>query len=260
MKPVDILKKIAFRHTSWFKPQYPYNTEPIQLATLVNQMERLRDMPGAIVEIGVARGLTTRFLCEHIVKSGIRDTPYYALDTFQSFLAEDIDFEVQHRNKKRSELQGNFGYNDFSIWQKNFCEFPFVKAIQADCSTFDYASITPIKLVFLDVDLYIPVQKALPRIYEALSPGGTILVDDVQDNSLYDGACQAYMEYCAQNNIFPSVVGNKCGVIAKPVTTDQSLTVSPLNKRVPDQAEFTSLPAYAMQGKFNTAQAGILHS
>jgi SAM-dependent methyltransferase len=229
MNTIDVLKKIAFRHTNWFKPKYPYNTEPIQLATLVYEMERLRDIPGAIIEIGVARGLTTRFLCEHMVKSKIADTAYYALDTFQSFIKEDVEFEVEHRNKKRSELQGNFGYNDFNTWKNNFSEFPFVKAIQADCSTFDYASIAPFKLVFLDVDLYIPVQKALPKIYELLSPGGIILVDDVQNLSIYDGAYQSYMEFCAQENIAPNVVGNKCGIIRKHRATDQSLLAPAVN-------------------------------
>lgn len=215
MKMIDFAKRLAFRHTNLFKPGYPYNTEPIQLATLIHEIERLRNEPGAIVEIGVARGMTTRFLCEHMVKSGITDTPYYALDTYQSFIASDVEYEVLHRNKRRNELLNNFGYNDFRRWQENFKEFPFVKAVQADCSTFAYDTIMPFKLVFLDVDLYLPTQKALPKIYELLAPGGIILIDDVRNHGMYDGAYQSYMEFCAGNQIPPCIVGNKCGVIKK---------------------------------------------
>jgi hypothetical protein len=42
-----------------------------------------------------------------------------------------------------------------------------------------------------------------------------ILVDDVLDNCCWDGAYQAYMEFCGELNIKPTIVGNKCGVIRK---------------------------------------------
>ncbi len=215
MKLADLLKKVAFRYTSWFRPQYRYNTEPIQLATLICEIERLKETNGAIIEIGVARGLTTRFLCEHMKKSGITQTPYYALDTFGSFIQEDMDYEIDQRGRRKGQFTGHFGYNDFATWQKNFRDFPFVKAIQADCSTFDYASTAPIKLAFLDVDLYLPTQKALPMIYQNLVTDGIILVDDVQDGTMYDGAYQSYMEFCKQNGIEPQIIGNKCGIIRK---------------------------------------------
>lgn len=211
----DSLKKIAFRYTKLGLPRYPFNLEPIQLATLVFEIDRLRDTTGAIIEIGVARGLTTRFLCEHLVKSGCQNQELFALDTYSSFLDRDIDYEVDHRGKKKGDLKGSFGYNDFEVWKRNFRGFPFVKAIQGDCATFDYATIAPIKLAFLDVDLYLPVKRALPEIYKYVTAGGIILVDDVLNNAIYDGAYQAYMEFCDELRISPAVVGNKCGFIRK---------------------------------------------
>jgi O-methyltransferase len=211
----NILKKSAFRYTKFGMPQYPFLTEPIQLATLVLEIDRLKNTSGAIAEIGVARGMTTRFLCEHLVSSGHTNQALYAIDTFASFRDSDIDHEVVHRGKKKGDLQGHFGYNDFEVWKRNFARFPFVKAIQGDCAAFDYATIAPIKLVFLDVDLYLPTRRALPRIYEHLCEGGVILVDDVLAGSSYDGAFQAYMEFCDELKVSPNVLGNKCGVIRK---------------------------------------------
>jgi hypothetical protein len=212
---LEKFKSFAFKYTNLGAPRYDYCIEPIQLATLINEFERTRQLSGSIIEVGVARGMTTRFLCEHITREGLsKSVKYFALDTFNSFLESDVNHEVNARGKSSKDLTG-FGYNDFSVWQNNFRDFPFVKAIQGDCSKFDYTSIGPIRLAFLDVDLYLPTKGALPLIWAQLQDGGVIVVDDVQDKSVYDGAHQAYMEFCSQLNLTPQVIGNRCGILKK---------------------------------------------
>ncbi len=217
LKPVrEAAKLFAFRHTKLGAPRYPYNNvEPIQLAALVNELERLKHVQGNIVEIGVARGMTTRFLCQHILNQKLEKTlTLYAVDTYGSFSQEDLAYEVSERGKSLFELRG-FAYNDYEVWKRNFAEYPFVRAIKSDCSLVDYRKIAPIKLSFLDVDLYLSTKKTLPKLYEATVVGGAILVDDVLNNTTYDGAYQAYMEFCEEMAIEPKVIGNKCGVIYK---------------------------------------------
>jgi hypothetical protein len=211
----EAVKSFTFRFTKLGAPTYRYNIEPIQLALLVNECERLRSSVGNIVEIGVARGLTTRFLCEHIANQGLDKTlTLYAIDTFDSFTRGDLEFEVNERGKSLSELEG-FSYNDLETWQKNFAQYPFVRALKADCALVEYGTIAPIKIALLDVDLYLPTKKTLPKLYASLIEGGVILVDDILDKSVYDGAYQAYMEFCTDVGIAPYFVGNKCGVIYK---------------------------------------------
>jgi hypothetical protein len=216
-RPLEqMLKSIAFKHTPLGGPRYPYNIEPIQLSTLINEIERLKDIAGNILEIGVARGMTTKFLCQHIVSQNLQEAlTIYAIDTYESFRQQDLDYEVRSRGKKLFELKG-FSYIDYDSWRKYFVPYPFVKAIKSDCSIVDYLSLSPIKLTLLDVDLYLPTKAALPKLYAATVSGGVILVDDVEDNKPYDGAYQAYMEFCASQHIAPRVIGNKCGCIYKP--------------------------------------------
>jgi Macrocin-O-methyltransferase (TylF) len=210
----DRAKSIAFRYTKLGAPHFPYHVEPIQLATLINELERVRPLPGNIAEIGVARGMTTRFICQHFSTQQTSPPILYAIDTFSSFQRSDLDFEVNERGKSRWEMN-EFGYNNFEAWSRNFANCPYVKPVQADCSTFDYESIAPLKLTFLDVDLYLPTKGALPRIYDVTLSGGVILIDDVMDNNRWDGAYQAYMEFCGTRGIAPKVIGNKCGIIYK---------------------------------------------
>jgi len=212
---IESSKKFAFRHTSFGAPRYPYTVEPIQLATLVNEIERQKSVTGNIVEIGVARGMTTRFLAEHITKQGLdKSTTYYAIDTFNSFTDDDLQHEVINRGKNITALR-SFEYNDYAVWKANFEQYPFVKAIQSDCVAFDYAAVSPIKIAFLDVDLYLPTKKTLPKLFDAMASGGVILVDDVLDGMPYDGAYQAYMEFCSERGMEPVFIGNKCGYIRK---------------------------------------------
>jgi hypothetical protein len=125
-----------------------------------------------------------------------------------------VQFEIENRGKNSSELKG-FEYNSFERWQTIFAEYSFIEAIQTDCSIFDYTSIDPIKLTFLDVDLYLPTKNTLLKVYEATVKGGVIVVDDVLDGTNVDGAYQAYMEFCESVKIKPIIIGNKCGVVYK---------------------------------------------
>ena len=97
---------------------------------------------GSIVEVGVARGMTSRFVAEPVARQGY-DCDFYCVDTFSSFVGEDLDFEVERRGKRRSDLAA-FACNDFEIWQRNFRELPFVGAIQADAGKFDFGAFAPV--------------------------------------------------------------------------------------------------------------------
>ena len=65
------------------------------------------------------------------------------------------------------------------------------------------------------VRTYQSTKRALPKIYDQICDGGVILIDDVKNNSNYDGAYHAYMEFCKDRDIPPQIIGNKCGVIRK---------------------------------------------
>jgi len=214
-RPICALaKKFAFRYTRLGVPDYPYIVEPIELATIVSELDRVKDLRGAILEVGVAWGQTTRFVCEHLAASGRSSEQYYAIDTFDSFCTKDVEFEVNRRGKTREEVSG-FGYLDFEVWKRNFRNFKFLTAVKADCSAFDYARIAPIKLAFLDVDLYLATRSALKKIFRHLTEGGVILVDDVMEPSRWDGANQAYNEFCEQSGLPVQRIGNKMGLIRK---------------------------------------------
>lgn len=218
MKPLkEVAKKYAFRYTKLGQPHYRYQTEPVQLAEIVLSLEAVlqgRTTPATIVEIGVARGMTTRFLCQHLVAAGHK-VRYIALDTFSSFTDDDLAFEETHRGKSRDSM-AQFQYNDVNAWRRNFTDFPFVEAIQGDCGAFDYATIGPIDFCFLDVDLYKPTLSGLERLWPNMADRSILMVDDVNaGHALWDGAHQAFMEFSQTMDLPYRLIGNKCGMFWK---------------------------------------------
>ena len=207
----EFLKRLVFRHTLLGVPRYDYNISPLQCAAIINALEGLRDCEGAIVEVGVARGMTSRFIAEYL-KSLSDPDRFFCIDTFASFMPEDVQYEVEHRGKTHAELEG-FAYNDFTRWRRNFAQFEFVTPIKADASEFDFATIAPIKFMFLDCDLYKPTLNVLRNVMPHLARDFCILVDDVKNNDKWDGAYQAFTEFSESTPHECHVIGGDCGVI-----------------------------------------------
>ncbi len=208
----ELAKKVAFRYSNIGKPTYEYMLEPIQLAEIINAIEEVKDIEGDICEIGVARGMTSRFICEHIASQKM-NVKYYCLDTFAGFVQDDTEFEVSQRNKKAGGKYYGFAYNDYRKWKSNFSKFSFVEPVKCDVNSFDLQKIKPIKFLLLDVDLYRPTKSVLDRAATFMVGGGIIVVDDVLDNHIWDGSYLAFMEFVDNNKCTYKRFGNKGGLI-----------------------------------------------
>jgi O-methyltransferase len=211
----ELGKTLVFRYTPIGRPKYEYNLEPIQLAEIINQIERLKNSNGNILEVGVARGMTTKFVLTHLrLNGGLSSGKYIALDTFKSFPDDDLSYEVNKRGKKLWQLKG-FSYISLKSWTRNFRGVNALQIEESDCKVFDYKKISPIKFALIDVDLYLPTLAALEGIFNELIPGGAILIDDCKDDVLYDGAYSALKRFLANNKLDYRKIGTKGALIIK---------------------------------------------
>lgn len=213
--PLQLAKRVAYR-TPWLrnftKPVYPLLIDPLAAAEMVVAIDRTRELGGSIVEIGVARGMTTVFLNEHMKRTG--DTRrYLCIDTFSGFTHEDVAFEVAKRGKDGRHY-GAFAYNDAAVFRRNLSAYNNVEVIQRDVCKVTAADVGPVAVALVDVDLYRPVMHSLSILYENLISGGEIVVDDVCEAPLYDGAHAAYIEFCQQHRIDRMCLSAKTAVIA----------------------------------------------
>ena len=194
---------------------YPFLFSPRQLVFMTECVERVAALEGCIAEIGCSRGYTTAFLNRFMEESGIKKD-YYAVDTFSGFIADHVDHEVKARGKS-SSIRHKMADNKKTWFDRSMevSEITGLKSIEADAATFDYSTIAPIAFCLLDVDLYVPIAKALPRIYHHLVPGGIIVVDDCAPDQTWDGALQAYSEFCRSMNLPEDIRHKKLGLIEK---------------------------------------------
>lgn len=194
--------------------RYPYMYKPRQLEELSNQLLATK-CEGAVVEVGCNQGWTTCYLVEAMREAGVQRS-YICIDTFSGFLKSDMDFEREKRGKDET-YEAEFVVND-KKWLDTSMQragYTNVSSFQTDASCFDYTSLGPIAFCLLDVDLYLPIKRSLPAIYSCLAKGGVIVVDDCEDNCKWDGAFQAYSEFCQERGMERNVVFRKLGIIRK---------------------------------------------
>lgn len=194
--------------------RYDYSFSPSQLCFLVRCLDETSEVRGSVIEIGCAYGHTTVFLDKHLGDRGdVRE--YVCIDTFAGFTEEDAAFE--HGTRGKSSVSYVQSYADASLesFRRTLANngVTRVKPVQADIKTYDVGSLGSISFCLIDVDLYLPVKKALEKVIGLMGAGGIIVVDDCQEHPMWDGALQAYREFTAERDITPDIVEGQFGLI-----------------------------------------------
>lgn len=170
---------------------------------------------GSVVEVGCNQGWTSAFLLE-TMKDAKVERPFVGIDTFQGFLTQDI--KIEH---DRGNPDGYAGY--FLTCKRQWYEhslarngYSDVTALEADCSVVDYSNFAPIAFMLLDVDIYRPTKIALEQAWPCIASGGIVIVDDCDPtHELWNGAHQAYQEFCAAQHMRTEIVCSKLGILRK---------------------------------------------
>jgi O-methyltransferase len=192
-----------------------YMFSPQQLTYLTRCIEATRDLPGAIVEIGCAKGHTTVFLNKYMDHAKI-EKPYICIDTFSGFTPSDADYEISSRHK-RKDLSSNFRVNK-KKWFDETMQLNGITRVcsyQGDINSFHLPNVLgEVSFCLIDVDLYLPVKSALRKVYPMMR-NGIVVIDDCQPENIYDGALEAYQEFIEEEKLPPRVLFKKLGVVTK---------------------------------------------
>lgn len=197
--------------------RWPYMHTPLQVAKLVELAVETRHIPGNYVEVGCAYGASTVLLMKTFDELSVARKGY-ALDTFDGFVESHASYDIETLGKNPS-LRKSFRNNDQS-WMRSSLDvsgIDNVEVIKMDATKFDYKRCGPIAYALLDVDIYLPIKDILPKLYDQLSDGGIIVVDDcVPDHPYWEGAYIAYREFVSEINSTEEIVSGKLGLIRKP--------------------------------------------
>ena len=218
VKRRELLLKTSFGRRALLT-RYEQSWFPAQVWELCNAAGSVLPLGGAYVEIGCAWGAFTVYVNRHLI--GFGPPPpgyrYFCIDTFSGFTAADKAGE-----RKRGL---GFSFDDFDFNSKRLFEEAMrenhlegiVEVIQADAVTFDYEQLPPVAFALVDVDLHVPVLAGLRGIWARLLPGGIVAVDDCNpDHPKWNGAYQAYVEFCEEIGHEPDLRHGQFGFLQKP--------------------------------------------
>jgi len=167
--------------------------------------QKIQNVPGHIVELGVAKGRNSLIFGNLIELNGDREVrKYYGFDTFQGYTAEDI-VASPHLNKSDwqdtsleyvSNRISDAGYSNVCHLIKGDLKHTLPIFIKNGLPGFTPNNLR-IALLYVDCNAYLPAIMGMEFLKEFMSPGGIICIDEKQQG----GETQALIEFCKKNKL-----------------------------------------------------------
>lgn len=156
-------------------------------------------IPGDAAELGVYRGA---FAAR--INAAFPDRTLHLFDTFEGFA--DADLKAEQEEKLSKARSGDFADTSPALVQSALPhpeKALFYKGFFPD--TFSACRAERFCFVSIDADLYAPTAAALPIFWDRLSPGGVLMIHDV-NSTQFTGAKKAVDEFCAKEGLLPMPV------------------------------------------------------
>ena len=173
---------------------------------LLAEQIREENIPGDTAELGVFRGDFAA-----LINAAFPDRTIHLFDTFEGFPARDVEIE-QAQGLSRAKT-GDFKETAENIVEKRLPHperAVFHKGYFPD--SFDGCTEMTFAFVSVDADLYAPTAAALPLFFDRLSPGGVLLIHDV-NSTQFSGAGKAVREFCTERGLLPMPVSDMHGSV-----------------------------------------------
>ena len=183
-------------------------------ATMRLLAEQIRDeaVPGDVAELGVYRGDFAA-----LINAAFPERRLHLFDTFEGFREEDIAVEQAGRLSRAgvgdfSETAEDLVAKRLPLPEQAVFHPGFFPDTFAPCMGLRFAFVS------IDADLYAPTAAALPLFWDRLSPGGALLIHDV-NSTQFTGVKKAVRAFCRERNLLPMPVCDLHGsaVLRKPL-------------------------------------------
>jgi len=196
----SLLRVSPTEFASYFRQVRPYTMcSAARLRGLYGATRHIVEnrIPGDVVECGVARGGSSALMAL-VLRDLKSDKPVWAFDTFEGIPApteQDPDYDIAslYTGNFRGDLQEiGSTFHKLGILDR----FHFVQGRFED--TLPETKVGLIALLHIDGDWYSSVKACLDHLYDRVSPGGVIQLDDY---GFWQGAEKATDEFLSKRNL-----------------------------------------------------------
>jgi len=158
-------------------------------------------IPGAFVECGVWRGGAAFLMADLLVRAGVRDRRVWLFDSFEGHRPPaEIDGQAALEYAQRTDDPGYLDNCRVAVEEVRTSAAALglesvteiVKGWFDDTLPATRERIGPIAILRLDCDWYDSVRFCLESLYDQVSPGGLVIIDDYYS---YDGCAIAVHEF-----------------------------------------------------------------
>ncbi|OGJ56307.1 hypothetical protein A3D88_01455 [Candidatus Peribacteria bacterium RIFCSPHIGHO2_02_FULL_52_16] len=163
------------------------------------------NIPGDFIETGVWRGGATIFMRAILMAYGIKNRTVWVADSFEGLPSPDSQYpadtgDIHHLYKEvlaisLEQVQENFRRYDLLDGQVHFLKGWFK-------DTLSNAPIEHLAILRLDGDMYSSTMEALQALYDKLSPGGFLIIDDYG----LEGCKKAIHDFRKERNINEEII------------------------------------------------------
>lgn len=181
-------------------------------AIYVRQIDRIRHLPGAIVECGVWKGRTLLMLAA----LARNERAVWGFDSFAGFpvmTEHDIKESAERESFKDTSLPMVRKFLEINRVSAHLVEGPFNQTLPTHKQ-----AVGPIALLCLDCDVYDSYRVCLAELYDQVVSGGVILFDEyagTYERCKWPGAAKAIDEFFLPKRI-PIIDGGGKSIVIKP--------------------------------------------
>jgi hypothetical protein len=168
----------------WYFVTQVHEFTELSVAALFNLYTAVRyvveaGISGDIVECGVHMGGSV-MLMEHVLLSDTADRRLFALDTFTGFVRRTDDLDVDLRTGAAACLMDEeVDFSAGSIANMESVGFKGLRVVAGDVlETIPTLGVEEIALLRLDTDTYDTTKFELEQLYDRVTHGGVVIVDD----------------------------------------------------------------------------------
>jgi hypothetical protein len=167
---------------------------------------RIDEVPGHIVELGVGPGTNTIIFGNLIKLYSDEDLrAYYGFDTFGGYEPEDLDSsphlpEEAWQDLDVSEIRQTLNthdVDDVTTLVKGDLKETLPEWIDNAYTEKKSPGNLHVALLYIDCNSYLPAKTGMEELFEYLSPGAIVCVDELRQG----GETRALREFCEEHNL-----------------------------------------------------------